>query len=162
MPKIIIVDDEDRVIGHKERVGVGSDDIYRVSALWLTNSRGQILLAQRKLTKKHDPGKWGPAVAGTVEEGETYLSNIVKEIQEEIGLAIAHPTESVKRRMDLSGYHYFVQWYTAVVDADTTNIVIQEDEVEQIAWLSPEELRQAIETDSDKYLPSVEWALSNL
>ena len=33
----------------------------------------------RSFTKSHDPGKWGPAVAGTVEEGETY--NFLKEGQ---------------------------------------------------------------------------------
>ena len=84
--KIIIVDEDDNIIGSKERNSIVSGDIYRVSALLIENSKGEILLAQRALTKKHDPGKWGPPVAGTVEEGETYESNIVKEAEEELGL----------------------------------------------------------------------------
>lgn len=67
-PKIIIVNENDEIIGHKARGTLEQLDIYRVSALWIKNSQGDILLAQRKFTKKHDPGKWGPAVAGTNDE----------------------------------------------------------------------------------------------
>lgn len=84
----VIVNENDEIIGHKLREEVDpKNDIYRVSALWVTNSAGDVLIAQRKLTKKHAPGKWEPAVAGTVEKGETDESNIYKEAQEEIGLS---------------------------------------------------------------------------
>lgn len=41
-PKIIIVDENDEPIGAKER-GTLDDykDIYRVSALWITNEKGK-------------------------------------------------------------------------------------------------------------------------
>ena len=67
--EIIIVDKEDNIIGYKDRYKLDPSDIYRVSALWLTNSKEDILLAQRSFDKKHYPGKWGPAVAGTVKKG---------------------------------------------------------------------------------------------
>jgi isopentenyldiphosphate isomerase len=86
MIKIIIVNEKDEIIGFKERSKVKTDDIYRVSALWAENAKGDILMAQRAFSKMNSPGKWGPAVAGTVEEGETYDSNITKEAEEEIGL----------------------------------------------------------------------------
>lgn len=84
--KIPIVNESDEVIAYKERESIAVEDIYRVSALWVKNSKGESLLAQRAFTKKHSPGKWEPAVAGTVEEGEDYDSNIIKEIEEELGL----------------------------------------------------------------------------
>src|SRR3989344_4999835 len=84
----VIVNDNDEVIGSKNREKIDPQkDIYRVSALWLTNSMGEILLAQRHRNKPKDPGKWGPAVAGTVQKGESYYDNIVKETKEELGLA---------------------------------------------------------------------------
>ena len=91
--KFTIVDENDNIIAQKERANIKPEDIYRVAALWVTNSKGDILLAQRALSKKHDPGKWGPAVAGTVEERETYRANIIKETSEEIGLHDISPTE---------------------------------------------------------------------
>ncbi len=108
-PRIVIVNDQDEVIAHKERGTLTKDDIYRVSALWVKNSRGDILLAQRKFTKSHDPGKWGPAVAGTVGEGETYKQNIIKEAEEEIGLRAIKPIPGPKVRM-AGEYNYFDQW----------------------------------------------------
>jgi len=59
MSKVIMVDKNDNVVGSKERDSVGSGDIYRTSALWVTNSGGDILVAQRAFKKKNDPGKWG-------------------------------------------------------------------------------------------------------
>ena len=84
--KIPVVNQQDEIIGYKEKSLITTDDIYRVSALWITDTTGRILLAKRAFTKSRHPGLWGPAVAGTVEEGETYESNIIKEAEEEIGL----------------------------------------------------------------------------
>jgi isopentenyldiphosphate isomerase len=80
MEKQVIVDESDNVIGAKIRSDILPDDIYRVSCLWLRNPSGEVLLAQRSFDKKNDPGRWGPAVAGTVSENETYEENIRKEI----------------------------------------------------------------------------------
>ena len=54
---IIIVDEEDNIIGAKERGTLNTKDIYRVSSLRIINSLGEILLAQRSFDKKNDPGK---------------------------------------------------------------------------------------------------------
>ena len=54
MVRIIIVDESDEVIGYKERGTLNPEDIYRVSALSVENSIGQVLLAQRKFTKKRN------------------------------------------------------------------------------------------------------------
>jgi len=70
---IHIVDENDRLIGVKNRAAIGyAKDIYRVSALWLTNPDGYVLLAKRANQKDKEPGVWGPAVSGTVEENEDY------------------------------------------------------------------------------------------
>ncbi len=94
MTDFTIVDSNDNPIGAKHRQDKQYDDIYRVAALWLTDSiTGDVLLAQRKWTKKNNPGKWAAAVSGTVEPNETYEINIVKEIEEEIGLTAMEDME---------------------------------------------------------------------
>lgn len=84
---IPIVNLDDEIIGYKPRKDITLQDVYRVSALWIENSQGEILLAQRGFLKSVDPGKWGAAVAGTVEKDESYEENILKEMQEELGLS---------------------------------------------------------------------------
>jgi isopentenyldiphosphate isomerase len=83
MNKVVIVNQEDRIVGLKTYANITYDDIYRVSALWLTDIKnGECLLTQRKWNKHHDPGKWMVAASGTIEEGESYERNIAHEIKE--------------------------------------------------------------------------------
>lgn len=160
-PRIVIVNDRDEVIGHKERGTLTKEDIYRVSALWITDSRGNILLAQRKFTKTHDPGKWGPAVAGTLDEGETYESNIIKEAEEEIGLQDIKPVPGPRKRVS-GEYNFFDQWYTLTVDKPAEEFTLQEEEVEQVKWMSPEELDKELREHPENYLKGLDWPLKSL
>lgn len=105
--KIPIVNEQDEIIGYKDRDLRDPKEITRVSGLWVTDTAEKILLAQRSWKKKSDPGRWGPAVAGTVEEGETYESNIIKEAREEIGLTNIVPIAGPKHRRSTS-HEYFV------------------------------------------------------
>ena len=160
MAKILVVDTKDQIIGSKERAAVSSADIYRVSALWLTNSRSEVLLAQRAFTKAHDPGKWGPAVAGTVEEGETYESNIRKEIFEEIGLNELPLKLGPKLNRAASGreHRYFGQWFLAQADIDVQHLRHDPKEVAALRWFSRDEIQEHISRTPGQFLTIIcEW-----
>jgi isopentenyldiphosphate isomerase len=155
---LIIVDSDDQPIATKSRDTLSCEDIYRVSALWILNSKDEVLLAQRKWSKKNDPGKWGPAVAGTVEVGETYESNIYKEAEEEIGLRGIRFTESTKLFFDDGTCKFFCQWYVAKIDKDASEFVLQEEEVEQIAWIPRDQLIRELDENASKFLDSMrQW-----
>lgn len=159
--RITIVNDQDEVVGSKPYTSVEQNDIYRATGLWVTNSAGDILLAQRSFKKKHDPGKWGPAAAGTVDEGESYEENIIKEAEEELGLTGVRIAKGPKVR--ITGEHnYFAQWFTAVVDKSATDFKFQELEIEQIKWFKRDELLQEINKQPDDFLKSMEWAVKQL
>jgi isopentenyldiphosphate isomerase len=161
MSKIIIVDKNDRPIGAKERTELAPEDIYRVSALWLTNSEGKILMARRALTKIKDPGTWGPAVAGTVEEGEEYDDNIVKEIGEEIGLKvfIADLKKGPKIHINKGSNDYFGQWYFFTTDKLAEDFIIQKDEVAEVKWFTKEELQNTLQNQPKEFTRSAEQYL---
>lgn len=156
--KIIIVDENDNIIASKERESLEVKDIYRVSALWVENSKGQILMARRALTKSHSPGKWGPAVAGTLEEGEIYDSNMTKEVEEEIGLKNVKFKKRSKVKI-LSKYGcYFCQWYLAKIDKPAEEFKIQESEVAEVRWFSKEELRKKLQENPGDFIYSInQW-----
>lgn len=88
--QIIIVDENDNEIGSADRdsIVLNGPRIFRATGLWITNPQNDILLAQRSFSKRAEPGKWGPAVSGTLETGETYRSNVIKEAREELGLTL--------------------------------------------------------------------------
>lgn len=151
MSKIIIVDENDNVIGHKEFKEMKTEDIYRVSALWIENSDGFVLLTKRALTKEHDPGKWGPAVAGTLEERETYEQNVVKEAEEEIGLKETEFLKGPKVRI-YGKHNFFCQWFILKTESKLSEFKIQKEEVDEIKWFSKETLLKEIELNPEKFL----------
>ena len=151
MSKLIIVNEKDNVICCKEFKEIKTEDIYRVSALWIENSEGFVLLAKRALTKEHDPGKWGPAVAGTIEEGETYEKNIIKEVEEEIGLKKIEFLKGPKVRI-YGRHNFFCQWFILKTKRKLSEFKIQEEEVDEIKWFPKETLLKEIELNSEKFL----------
>ena len=160
--KIQIVDNQDQLLGVKERTEVDyKTDIYRVSALWLTNSKGQTLLAKRAAVKDKDPNKWGPAVAGTIDEGETYDINIYKEAEEEIGL-MGKKFQKGPKILIKHPRTYFCQWYFVTLDRDIDSFVMQEDEVDELAWVEIEQLKQELRSNPDKYVPAMPQIVDEL
>jgi len=162
-PQIILVDEADRLVGYKDRALVDHNDIYRVSALWLTDSKtGDTLLAQRKRTKKHDPGKWSTAAAGTNDKGETYEQNMIKEAYEELGLKDVRLRLGPRQFVDSGQHRMFCQWFLAQVDKDTVTITIQDEELEGVRWMSIAELIRDVELHPEAYIASMKVYLPAL
>ncbi len=157
MSKVIVVDEHDQVIGLKERDEITQNDIYRVSVLWIENSRGEILLAQRKFDKKVDPGCWSPAVAGTNEATETYQSNIYKEAEEELGLR-GFSFHELPKISPNAHCNYFIMPYFLHADLDLEkDIVLQDSEVEAAAWFDPDHIKTDIKLNPKKYVKSAPY-----
>jgi len=53
--KVVVVNEQDEVLGYKNRDDRNQSDIIRVAGLWLVNSANEALIAQRALDKVHDP-----------------------------------------------------------------------------------------------------------
>jgi isopentenyldiphosphate isomerase len=154
--RIPIVNEQDEIIEYIERDDYNSRGIRRVTGLWVTSPEGDILLARRALTKKHHPGVWGPAVSGTVEEGETYESNIIKEAEEEIGLTNFTPIIGLKNRRSTDlGHGFWGQWFTAVIPKDYP-LKKQDEEVEELRWFTKSELDNFIKDLPKEFLMNLE------
>jgi len=149
---IVVVDEEDKIIGHKPRDAVDREGLrYRVSALWIKNSKGESLLARRAYSKSHDPGKWGPAVAGTVNEGESYEENIIKEAEEELGLKQITVKKGPKTKTN-EKHRHFTQWHTYKIDKPAEEFKIQKEEVAEVKWFSKKELETQLKNNQEAFL----------
>jgi isopentenyl-diphosphate delta-isomerase len=158
--RIPIVNEQDEIIGVKERKEVTLEDIYRIASLWVTDTEGNILLARRAFDKAHDPGKWGPAVAGTVEEGETYEDNIIKEAEEELGLKNVKLQMGVKTRSE-SSWRYFAQEFLLTLPKGFNDFKIEKKEVAEVKWFSVAELKNLIKENPDEFLKGVKRRMEN-
>jgi len=154
---IALVNERDEIVGYRNRGETMPEDIYRVSSVWITNSKGEILLAQRSHSKDKDAGKWSAAVSGTIEEGEEYDDNIVKEAQEELGLTISIGELRKGPKMFLRGKNrFFCQWY--FLTADISDFILQKEEVEAVRWMSKEELSREFAGHPEQFARTArEW-----
>lgn len=161
MNEMILVNEDNEIIGYKDRKDIQLKDIYRVSALWIVNSKGEILLAKRVMSKKKDPGKWGPGVAGTVEKGETYEQNIVKEAEEELGIK-----ELVLRKSKIirvkDGYNYFLKIFFVTLNKSLESFKLREEEVEEIRWFSLNEIKEKLNSNRNYFVKGLDSFIENL
>jgi len=113
------------------------------------------------MNKDKDPGKWGPAVAGTIEEGETYETNIYKEASEEIGLENVQFTSGPKI-LTHGSRRQWIQWYFVTLNRDIDSFKLQADEVDELVWIGVEDLMNDLESYPDKYIPSMQNIMSTI
>ena len=160
--RINIVDENNKIIGSKQRADVGRDgDIYQSSAIWLLNSKGEVLIAQRKHTKDKDPGEWGPSASGTVDEGENYSDNAQKELEEELGVKDIQLDEGPVIYFD-KPRRQFMKFFIGRTDAEIKDMNLQEEEVEAARWVAIDELKSDLSSNSNRYVPMMKEAINVL
>ena len=102
-----------------------------------------ILSQQRSFNKEKNAGLWDLSASGHISAGEDPLKSLIREIKEEIGLNInesqfkllgkfwrneVYRADFIENELD---YIYIVENYI-----DISQIKIQEDEVETVAWIN--------------------------
>ena len=61
---------------------------------WAYNSKGQVLVQKRAMSKKKFPGYWDMPCAGHVDAGETTKIGAIREAKEEIGVDVSEEEKS--------------------------------------------------------------------
>jgi len=153
-----LVDQTDKEIGYKKFEALNENDILRVAALWITNSKGEILLAKRPMSKRRDPNRWGPSVATIVEKDQTYLGSIKKAAKNEIGLEGFVTNEG--KKLLVSGYNnFYCQLFSCQQDLTIHTLKLNQDEVQKVKWFSRVEIGEQLHSNPyhfvqafDKYL----------
>jgi isopentenyl-diphosphate delta-isomerase len=150
--QIPIVNENDELIGYKKKETITPIDIYRVASLRVMNEKGEHLLTQRATTKSHSPNKRTLAVNGTVEQGESYEENIVKETQEEIGVHISKPRLLFKE-LFASNYKHFVAVFFVQLPKETP-FTFDEREIQAVKRVSTQALEARLANTPDDFVTS--------
>ena len=83
-----VVDSENRVIGQDTRGEVHAKGLlHRSVHIWVFNSRGELFLQKRAMTKDENPGYWDSSAAGHLNAGEGYRTSAHRELMEELGIS---------------------------------------------------------------------------
>ncbi len=83
---VILVDENDNPMGIKEKMAAHLEgDLHRAFSIFVFNSKGELMLQQRSLSKYHSPGLWTNTCCSHPRQNETTIDAAHRRLQEEMG-----------------------------------------------------------------------------
>ena len=126
---------------------------HKAVAMFMINSKGQVLLQKRSANKKLWPNMWDMTAGGHVLAGEFGFEAIIREIQEELGIEINKndilfigSAVSTNIKGDIINRH-FNEYYIINKDVDEKTLNLQTEEVADIKWFDKDEVLERIKNN---------------
>ena len=113
------------------------------------NSKNQLLTQKRQTDKKSWPNYWDISVSGSVISGESSSEGAKREFEEELGLTF--DIAGSLPQFSVSFFGGFEDYYIIEQDIDLDDIILQEEEVQDVAWMSLEEIQGLMA--KDEFIP---------
>lgn len=140
---------EDRAICHKDGL------YHKAVALFIINSKSQVLLQRRSPNKRMWPNMWDITAGGHVDAGEFGYKAVIREAKEELGIDLCKNdltfigcSVSNNIKGDIKDNH-FNEFYIANKDVDETKLSLQKEEVAEVRWFGKEEIIKRFENNHD-------------
>jgi 8-oxo-dGTP pyrophosphatase MutT (NUDIX family) len=142
---VVIVDEHNTIVGTAPRREMRAKRLpHRSTYILVFNSRGELYVQKRTLTKDVFPGYYDVAAGGVVLAGETYEQGAARELEEEMGIC----TVPLTRLFDF----YFADdhtrlWGCAFTCVYDGTVILQEEEVESGAFATLHDIQRRAETE---------------
>jgi isopentenyl-diphosphate delta-isomerase len=146
MEMVILVNEQDQQIGLMEKQEAHEKGLlHRAFSVLIFNSKGEMLIQQRALSKYHSPGLWTNACCSHPRNGETILEAANRRLSEEMGM---NTLLNVKTH-----FIYHAELKNGLIEHELDyvlegvsdiNPVLNSDEVMSFRWVSMNELKDWI------------------
>lgn len=155
-----IVDEHNEVIAQSSRAQMRAQCLrHRATYIVVHDGMGKILVQRRTETKDFMPGMLDATAGGVVQSGEGMLESARREAEEELGIAAVPFAEH--------GLFYFENahcrvWGGLFSCVSHGPFAMQEEEVDEIIWMTPEEITQRCDEFTDDSLKALSlWMTRN-
>ncbi len=117
---------------------------FRLSCfVWIINDNDELLIQQRASTSKKYPNKW-ETVSGGALLGEDAIIGAIRELGEELGIQVNK--EDLRFIGSYARINDFVEVFLLKSNIDIKDLKLQEDEVQDVKWVSIKEFENIIES----------------
>lgn len=119
---------------------------HKAVAMFIINSKNQVLLQKRSVTKKLWPNMWDITAGGHVFAGEFGFEAVIRELKEELGIEVnkndltfigSSISSNIKEYII---NNHFNEYYIVHKDIDKSDVTLQEEEVSEVEWMNKEEI----------------------
>ena len=161
---VILVDENDNPIGKEEKVKchLPNGKLHRAFTALIFNNEGKLLLTKRSEGKMLWPNDWDGTVASHPRESETYASSAERRMPEEIGISCkmnyVNKFEYHVPYKDIGSENEICGTLIGTIDSFDESSMIK-DEISEIKWINPDELKNELEQNRDTYCPWMVIAL---
>jgi isopentenyl-diphosphate delta-isomerase len=161
---VILVDENDNPIGKEEKVKchLPNGKLHRAFTALIFNNEGKLLLTKRSEGKMLWPNNWDGTVASHPRESETYVSSAERRMPEEIGISCKmnymNKFEYHVPYKDVGSENEICGTLIGTIDNFDESSMIK-DEISEIKWVNPDELKNELERNRDIYCPWMVIAL---
>jgi isopentenyl-diphosphate delta-isomerase len=161
---VILVDENDNPIGKEEKVKchLPNGKLHRAFTALIFNNEGKLLLTKRSEDKMLWPNDWDGTVASHPRESETYASSAERRMPEEIGISCkmnyVNKFEYHVPYKDIGSENEICGTLIGTIDSFDESSMIK-DEISEIKWINPDELKNELEHNRDVYCPWMVIAL---
>ena len=161
---VILVDKEDNPIGKEDKVKchLPNGKLHRAFTALIFNGDGKLLLTKRSEGKMLWPNDWDGTVASHPRESETYVSSAERRMPEEIGFSCkmnyVNKFEYHVPYKDVGSENEICGTLIGTIDSFDESSMIK-DEISEIKWINPDELKNELEQNRDVYCPWMVIAL---
>lgn len=119
--------------------------------IWIVNDDGQFLVQKRSEAKKWFAGYWDIPSAGHLNAGEKPVDGAVRETKEELGIDTKPEDYRYVGEYISDTTWELGQVYLLKSNVKAEDMKLQEEEVEQVKWLSFDEFEDLL--NSDAFIP---------
>ena len=161
---VILVDKNDNHIGKEEKVKchLPNGKLHRAITALIFNSEEKLLLTKRGDGKMLWPGDWDGTLASHPRESETYVSSAERRMPEEIvincKMNYVNKFEYHVPYKNIGSENEICGTLIGTVDSFDESSLIK-DEISEIKWIDPNELKNELEQNKDTYCPWMVIAL---
>lgn len=128
---------------------------HKAVALFIINSKGQVLLQKRSIKKKMWPNMWDITGGGHVLAGEFGFQAIIREMKEELGIDLEKNDTtfigsaiSINIKGDIVNKH-FNEYYIVNKDVDESKLKLDAEEVSEVTWVEKNEIIKRVKNNFD-------------
>ena len=151
--QVILVNESDEPIGEMDKMLAHEQGVlHRAFSVFIFNTKGEVLLQQRALSKYHSPGLWTNTCCSHPRPGETTEEAAHRRLKEEMGFdcILQHKFIFIyKVQFDNGLYeHELDHVYTGVYEEEPS---INPNEVNMYKWMKWEQLLEDVNKNMADY-----------
>ncbi len=156
MEYVVLVDKNDNEIGIEEKLKAHENGgkLHRAISVFVFNSKGELLIQRRALSKYHAPGLWANTCCSHPRPGESVKDAAKRRVKEEMGFecevkeifSLIYKAYVGKGLTEYEYDHIFIGYWEGKPKPNP-------EEVCEWKWISLEELKKDVRKNPKKYAP---------